>query len=71
MNPIALLLVAAGAFAMAGAIFNWDFFMNARKARFLVNLLSRTGARIFYGLLGLGLLILGSLGTLGIVDMSQ
>lgn len=71
MNPIALLIVAAGAFAMAGAIFNWDFFMNARKARFLVNLLSRTGARIFYGLLGLGLAILGILGTLGIVDMSQ
>ena len=71
MNPIGLLIVAAGAFAIAGAIFNWNWFMNHRRARFLVRVLSRTGTRIFYGILGLALTILGILGTLGIVDMSQ
>jgi hypothetical protein len=32
--------------------------MNRRKARFLVNFLGRFGARIFYIVLGLGLIVL-------------
>ncbi len=55
---------------MLGAFCNWEWFMNALKARLLVKLLTRNGARIFYGALGLSLVVLGILGTIGIIDMS-
>jgi hypothetical protein len=71
MNPVGLIIGAAGAFSMLGAICNWDWFMNARKARFMVKILTRNGARIFYGILGLGLVVLGVLATMGIIDMSE
>jgi hypothetical protein len=67
MNAIGLLFVAAGLFAICGALFNWDFFMNARRARFFVTVFGRQGARICYGLIGSTLVILGSLIALGIV----
>lgn len=47
-----ILLVAAGLFSMAGGIFNWGWFMNSGRARLFVKLFSRTGARIFYVILG-------------------
>jgi predicted small integral membrane protein len=71
MNPVGLILVAAGVFSMLGAICNWEWFMNARKARFMVKILTRNGARIFYGILGLALVVLGVLATMGIIDMSK
>ncbi len=71
MNPLGLMFVALGAFSMLGAICNWDWFMNARKARFVVKILTRKGARIFYGVLGLAIVVLGVLGTVGIIDMSS
>ena len=71
MNLVGLFFVAAGLFSIAGAWFDWNWFMNARKARFMVRILSRNGARIFYGCLGLGLLIFGILGTFGIIDFSN
>ncbi|MBM4004241.1 MAG: hypothetical protein FJ295_13295 [Planctomycetes bacterium] len=67
MNPIGLILVAAGLFSISGAVFDWDFFINSRKARFFVSILGRTGARIFYGILGLIIVVIGALITLGIV----
>jgi hypothetical protein len=54
-----LLIAGAGAFSLAGAAGDWDFFMNHRKARIWVALFGRTGARAFYGLLGLGLVVGG------------
>ena len=71
MNPLGLIFIAAGAFSMLGAICNWEWFMNARKARFVVKILTRDGARIFYGALGLAIAVLGVLSTVGIVDMSS
>ena len=68
MDPIGLLLVAFGAFAIAGAVMDCDFFMNARKARLVVALIGRTGARVFYGLLGSLVLIAGVLATVGILQ---
>ena len=52
MNPWGLLLVAPGLFVICGAAFNWEWFLNNRKARFVITRLGRTGARIAYGLLG-------------------
>lgn len=71
MNPFGLLFAGAGVFTLVAAMRDWDWFMNARKARFMVALLTRTGARIFYGALGLALLVLGVLGAAGVVDLSR
>jgi len=66
-EPAALLLVLAGLFAMAGGVFDWEWFMNNRKAQALVNWLGRGGARVFYVILGLAIAILGLLITFGVV----
>ena len=71
MDITGLVLVAAGAFSITGAIFNWDWFMNARKARFIVKIFTRNGARIFYGILGLAIVVLGALITIGIINMPE
>ena len=67
MNPVGLILVAAGLFSICGAAFDWDFFLNSRKAQFFVSMLGRTGARGFYGILGLVIMVLGALITSGIL----
>lgn len=64
-------IVAAGIFSICGAAFNWDWFMNHRKARFLVRVAGRTGARIFYGTLGATLAVLGTLLALGIIESTN
>jgi hypothetical protein len=44
---------------MAGAYFNWDFFMKNSRAWLFVKLFGRNGARIVYGLLGAFLVTIG------------
>jgi len=53
-----------GGFSLAGAIFDWDWFINSRRARLFVSIFGRTGARIFYGILGLFLIGLGIFATM-------
>lgn len=48
-----LLLFGAGVFTIVGAVMDWNWFMNSRRARFFVAIFGRMGARIFYILLGL------------------
>ncbi len=57
MDPTQYWLIVAftlggGLFTVAGAWKDWDFFMENRRARLLVRLLGRQGARIFYGVIG-------------------
>jgi hypothetical protein len=68
MNPLGLILVAIGIFPILAAIYDWEWFMNSSKARIFVAILSRIGARVFYGILGLALVTFGVLYTLGIVE---
>jgi hypothetical protein len=68
MNPFGLIFVAAGLFSICGGVFDWDFYMNNRKARFIVGIFGRSGARIFYVLLGLALVVLGALFVAGIIE---
>jgi hypothetical protein len=49
------IIAVMGGFSLAGAIANWDWFMESRKAAFIVKILGRNGARIFYGILGAAL----------------
>ena len=51
-GALGLFLVVAGLFSVVGAVFDWAWFMAARRARLLVAVLTRTGARVFYALLG-------------------
>ena len=66
-EPLGLLLVLCGLFAIAGGVFDWGWFMSNRKARAFVSLLGRGGARVFYGILGSAIVILGLLITFGII----
>lgn len=54
----------AGVFSIISSIFNFDFYFESRKARFFVGVLGRNGARVFYGILGLLLIIWGLLSIL-------
>jgi len=55
---VMIVSVLGGLFCILASIFNWNYFFESRKASFMVSILSRKGARIFYSLLGLGLFIL-------------
>ncbi len=67
MNLFGLFFIAAGAFSICGSAMDWDFFMESRKAYLLVKLLGRNGARLFYGALGLAIVVLGALMTVGVI----
>ncbi len=62
-----IILILAGCFSMAGAGLNWDWFMENRRARFITTLLGHQGARIFYIILGLLLVVFGFLGLFGVL----
>ncbi|MEK7995641.1 MAG: immunity 17 family protein, partial [Planctomycetota bacterium] len=66
-EPWALMLVLVGLFAIAGGLFDWEWFMTNRKAWVFVKLFGRNGARIFYCILGLAVAVLGVLIAFGIV----
>ena len=63
INPdifVGAITIALGLFTCSAAIFNWDWYYELQKARWLQALCGRNGARIFFGILGLGLIVLGS-----------
>ncbi len=61
MSPklYAVFFIFSGCFSMAGAYFDWDWFMKNSRAWLFVKLFGRNGARIFYGILGAGLVTFG------------
>ena len=58
-------LIAAGIFSICGALFDWDWFMNHRKAQFFNRIWGRQGTRIFYGALGIAMAVIGGAVTTG------
>ena len=52
--------ILAGAFSLLGAVMNWEWFFRARKSAMIDRIFGRTGARIFYGILG-GILAVGGI----------
>ena len=68
MNPseyfILFIFMALGLFSLVAAIFTTDWFFQSRGAASFIKLFGRQGARIFYALLGLGLITCGVLGLL-------
>lgn len=47
-----IILIVAGIFSMIGALANWNFFFNDPKAKPIVSIFGRQGARIFYIIVG-------------------
>lgn len=50
---ICILIILAGLFSVTASYFNWDWYFNNYRARFLVKIIGRKGARIFYTVFGL------------------
>jgi hypothetical protein len=71
MDPIGFLLIAGGLFGICGAICNWDWFFRARKARFMVDAIGRTGARVFYGILGSAIVVAGVMTLMGLIEAKK
>ncbi len=65
------IFLLTGLFSLIASILNWDFFFNARRSKWLVNIIGRNGARIFYGILGIVLIIVGLLSIVGKVDLAS
>ncbi len=65
---IGILIIISGLFSLISSIKNWEFFFSHTRARFLVRILGRTGARIFYGILGLALCTGGILMACNIIS---
>ena len=61
------MIVAFGAFLIAGAMLNWEWFMNNYKSRRLVELIGRNNARIIYGIVGGALIVAGALFAFGVI----
>ncbi len=57
----ALLTIAIGLFAGVAAAMDWKWYMNHRKAQLFVKMFGYQGARVFYMILGLAMMILGAL----------
>lgn len=51
-----------GMFSILGAILDWNWFFESRKSAIFVRLFGRNGARIFYIVLGLFIIIAGTIG---------
>lgn len=68
MGIAELFVIVAGLFSIAGAVFDWDWFMNNRRARIIVDSLGRTGARVFYFVLGVAIVVVGILLSTGVLS---
>ncbi len=68
---ISILLIGVGLFSTIASFTNWDYFFNHRKAKFFISLFGRTGTRIFYAILGIGLFVFGVLVISGIVNIDS
>ena len=68
---LGLLWVAAGGFSVAGGICDWEWFMNSGKARGVVSLFGRNGARVFYCLLGAAIGVAAVLMAMGVIPMKD
>ena len=70
MGP-GIILILVGLFSIAGGYFDWNWFMENRRARFISKILgSRERGRIFYILLGTFTIGFAIVVMLGLVDLT-
>lgn len=51
--------VLVGVLSILASVFNWEWFFTAHNSQFIVRNLGRNKARIFYALLGIGMIAAG------------
>jgi uncharacterized membrane protein YidH (DUF202 family) len=68
MNPIGLLVIAGGLFTAGCGIFDWQWVMTSRQGRRLSTMITRTGARVFYVVVGMGMIVVGTLMATGMIE---
>ncbi|MDD2437009.1 MAG: immunity 17 family protein [Massilibacteroides sp.] len=61
---IFFIFLLLGTFSLIAAIFNFDWYFNTQGASLFIKWFGRSGARLFYALLGLALLFCGIAGLL-------
>ena len=66
---VGYLMAVAGLFVLAGSAFNWDWYWGRRRTQVWVDLFGRTGARIFYAILGLAVLVGGVLIAADVISL--
>ena len=66
---LGLLVAGSGAFSLICAALDAEWFMNARKARGVVSIFGRQGARAFYIILGLILVGVGIGFATGVIPL--
>ncbi len=66
---IQVLLVSFGLFSILGAYFEWTFFYNNNKVQRIIRLIGRSGAKIFYILIGAILFTIAILDIIHIIDI--
>jgi hypothetical protein len=59
MNPFCLVISAVGCWLVAAGLRDWPWFWNNSRARVVVFLIGRRGARVFYVTMGAGFIVLG------------
>ena len=57
--PLTLFAWAAALFVLAAVVTDWAWFFGHPRAKFFVDHFGRGGARLFYAVLGLALIVLG------------
>ncbi len=63
--------IASGLFSLIASIKNWNFFFQGFKTRWITSIIGRNGARIFYGILGIAIIIVGLLAFIGRIDLAS
>lgn len=58
MNFAYLFFLIPGIFCICAAAYDWDWFFENSKARAFTMLFGRDGARLFYGILGVFIMVL-------------
>lgn len=66
MERLSIVLILVGAFTLAASVFNWQWFISGRRARFFTEALGPEATRVIYGVLGVVLIVWGILRIMGI-----
>jgi hypothetical protein len=67
-NFLYVLIFIGGLITFLGAILNWTWIYRSRRSKSIVSTLGLSGARIFYAIVGLALMIISVLSIMGVFD---
>lgn len=62
INPdvfVGSVAIGLGLLVCSAAVFNWEWYYRLHKARWIESICGRGGARVFFVILGIGLIVLG------------